>query len=139
MPLLRFLDVLLVLLTLPVALLLGAPVGGCLIGAGAWVLQRVIAEAVVERARASADVRTAVKLNVGALLVRAWLVALAVVVAGVAIGDRHGAAAAITILAAFSVYLVLSLLHRADVAAPASSDADTVAASHTRTGESLQP
>lgn len=113
MPVLRFLDVVLVLLTLPVALLLGAPAGGCLIGAGVWVAQRGIAEAVVRKAQASDDVRSAVKLNVGALLVRAWLVTLGVIAAGVGIGDDHGAAAALTVLAAFTVYLVLSLLSRA--------------------------
>ncbi|MGE4428183.1 MAG: hypothetical protein AB7G37_17155 [Solirubrobacteraceae bacterium] len=139
MPVFRLLDVVLVVLSLPVALLLGAPVGGCLLGAGAWVTQRVIAEVVVRKAQAAGDIRTAVKLNVGALLVRAWLVAVAIVVAGVAIGDRHGAAAAITVLAAFSVYLVLSLLSRAGADAPTPAGPDTVAASHTRTGESLQP
>ncbi|MDX8151426.1 hypothetical protein SK069_07475 [Patulibacter brassicae] len=122
MPALRFLDVVLVVLTLPVILLLGAPVGGCLIGAGVWVAQRAIAELAVRKAQSIGDVRSAVKINVAALLGRAWLVTVGVVVAGVGIGDDHGAAAALTVLAAFTAYLALSLVSRAaDGGTPTSS------------------
>lgn len=119
MPVLRFLDVVLVVLTLPVALLLGAPVGGCVIGVGVWVAQRAIAELTVRKAQSVSDVRAAVKLNAAALLGRAWLVTVGVIVAGVGIGDDHGAAAALTVLVAFTAYLALSFVSRAvDAGAP---------------------
>ncbi len=41
--LLQYLDVVLVVLATPVALVLGAPAFGLLIAAGAWLLQRVLA------------------------------------------------------------------------------------------------
>lgn len=112
MPSFRYLDVVLVVLALPIALLLGAPVGGCIIGTVVWAAQRVTAEAVDRRARAAGDVRTALKLNVGALLLRVWLVALGVVLSGVLIGDRHGVAAAVVVLGGMTAYLLMSVLGR---------------------------
>ena len=43
--LVRYLDVVLLAIATPVALALGAPALGFLVGAGAWLLQRVLAEA----------------------------------------------------------------------------------------------
>ncbi len=44
MVILRYLDVVLIAIAVPVALALGAPALGCAVGAGAWLLQRILAE-----------------------------------------------------------------------------------------------
>ena len=45
MVIVRYLDVVLVVVAVPVALALGAPTLGCAIGAGAWIVQRILAQA----------------------------------------------------------------------------------------------
>ena len=108
----RWLDVILVVLGAPFAILMGAPALGYLVGAAAWIVNRVIGAAVERRAQASTDVRKAVGLNLAALIARAWLVGLTILAVGLA-GDREdGLTAAILILAAFTLYFVTSLLSR---------------------------
>jgi hypothetical protein len=110
--LLRWLDVILVVLAAPFAILMGAPALGYLVGAAAWIVNRVIGAAVERRAQVSDDVRKAVGLNLVALIARAWLVGLTILAVGLA-GDREdGLTAAILVLAAFTVYFVTSLLSR---------------------------
>ena len=108
----RWLDVILVVLAAPFALLMGAPALGYVVGGAAWILSRVIGAAAERRAKASGDLRKSVGLNFGALIARTWLVGLTILAVGLA-GDREdGLTAAILVLAAFTVYLVTSLLSR---------------------------
>ena len=109
---LRWLDVILVVLGAPIAILMGAPALGYLVGAAAWIVNRAIGAAAERRAKAAADVRKAVGLNLGALIARSWLVGLTILAVGLA-GDREdGLTAAILVLAAFTIYFVTSLLSR---------------------------
>jgi hypothetical protein len=108
----RWLDVILVVLAAPFVVLMGLPVLGYVVGALAWIVNRVIGVAVERYARSSDDVRKAVGLNLGALIARAWLVGLTILAVGLA-GDREdGLTAAVLLLAAFTVYFVTSLLLR---------------------------
>jgi hypothetical protein len=108
----RWLDVILVVLAAPFALLMGAPALGYVVGAAAWIANRVIGAAVERRARASTDIRKTVGLNLAALIARSWLVGLTILAVGLA-GDREdGLTAAILVLAAFTLYFVTSLLSR---------------------------
>jgi hypothetical protein len=108
----RYLDVLLVLMAAPFVVLLGGPVLGYVAGAAAWIANRVLGVAVERYARGRTDVRTAVGLNVGALLGRAWLVGLTILAVGLA-GDREdGLMAALLLLVAFTVYFATSLILR---------------------------
>jgi hypothetical protein len=108
----RWLDVTLVVLAAPFAILMGAPALGYAVGAAAWILSRLIGAAAERRAKASGDLRTSVGLNLGALIARSWLVGLTILAVGLA-GDREdGLTAAILVLAAFTVYFVTSLLSR---------------------------
>jgi hypothetical protein len=101
--LLRYLDVVLMLIAIPVALLLGAPAFGLLVAAGAWLLQRILAHTDrrwIARNRAPGS---RLGLDVAESFGRIWLLAAAIVVAG-AVGNRSdGLAAALTIFAAYSV------------------------------------
>lgn len=108
----RLLDVALVIAALPIVLLLGAPAVGCIVASVVWIVQRVVAGIVDGRARAQQDPRAALKLNFVAMMVRVWAICLAIVLCGVAVDRADGAAAAITMLAAFTVYLAVTLLTR---------------------------
>jgi len=110
---LRFMDVALVVLTAPVAVLLGAPALGTLAGAAVWLVQRVAALALEREARRRDSVRAAVGLNLAGVIGRAWLVAITILAVGLAADREDGLAAAILILAAFTVYFATSLLANA--------------------------
>lgn len=107
---LRYLDVGLVVATAPVVALAGLPALGYALGAGAWVATRLAAEW-LER-RAGDDVATRVGYHVAGMMARVWIVVLAVVAARVAGGRDDGVMAAAIALAAFTVYLAMSLLIR---------------------------
>lgn len=108
----RWLDVILVVAAAPFALLMGAPALGYLVGAAGWIAARVIGHAVERRAKAAADVRTEVGLTLFSGLGRAWLVALAILVVGVAGERQDGLTAALLAFFAFTVYLATGFATR---------------------------
>jgi len=116
--LIRYLDVALVLLAAPFALLMGAPALGYAVGAAAWVVHRVIGLLLERRAR-DRDVRAALGLNLGGVIARTWLVGLTILAVGLAAEREDGLTAAIVLLAAFTVYFVISLLLRPHERQPA--------------------
>ena len=109
---LRYLDVLIVVLAAPFVVLTGLPVLGYVAGALAWLVQRAIAVAIEGRMRRQPDVRAAIGLGLGATLGRAWLVGLTILVVGLAGAREDGVMAAVLVLAAYTVYLVTSLILR---------------------------
>lgn len=112
MTLLRYLDVCLVLMTAPVVLAVSMPLVGYLIGAAAWLMTRLGAEALHGRAQGSRDVRVRAGLMVGVMMGRVWLVALAVILARYAGSKDDGIMAAVLVLAAFTVYFTMTLISR---------------------------
>lgn len=110
---LRFADVIVVVAAAPFVLLAGAPLLGYAVAAVAWTAQRLLAVAVEAKAKQADDVRRAVGLNVGALLARVWLLALAIVLVGV-LGDRdEGVAACVTALVALTIHFATGFVVRA--------------------------
>jgi hypothetical protein len=107
---LRFLDVGLIILGLPFVAVAGLPVLGYVVGAGAWIVQRIVGELVERRARAAEDPRTEIGLTVASIIARAWVVGLAIVAVGTAGSRDDGAMAAATVLAAFSIYFAMNVL-----------------------------
>ena len=116
----RWLDVVLLVISVPVLLLAGLPQLGVLIGAGAWVLNRVVGAFVESRARRAKDMRTQTGLLLGSTLGRAWLAGLTILAAGLAGEREDGLTAALLVLAAFTVYFVLSLILRPERKTPKS-------------------
>jgi len=97
------LDLILLVPGVALALALGAPAFGVLVGAGAWLLQRVVAVADRRAIVRAAEPGSRLGLNFIDAFARIWLLAGAIVVAG-ADGSRHdGLAAALVILAGYSV------------------------------------
>lgn len=107
MALIRYLDVVLVVIGAPVAVALGAPPVGCAIGAGAWILQRIVAAADRRWTESLREPRRRLGAHLFEGFARIWLLAIAIVVAGVAGGRRDGLAAAVVILCAYSVAFVI--------------------------------
>jgi hypothetical protein len=115
---LRYLDVTLVVLAAPVVLLAGAPVLGYAVGAGAWILQRIAAALVDRRAARATDPKTALGLGLASSMARSWLLALSILAVGLMAEREDGLTAAIVVLAAFTVYLAVSLILRASERKP---------------------
>ncbi len=106
---LRYLDVVLVVLATPVALALGAPVVGVVVSAAAWLMQRVLARA-GERWIAGRGDDARFGLNLVDGFGRIWLLAGAIVLAAVIGGRRDGLTAALLIFAAYSVAFAMRLV-----------------------------
>ncbi len=108
----RWLDVIGVLAATPFALLMGVPALGFVVGGAAWIVARLIGHVVERRAKAAANVRTEVGLTLFSGLGRAWLVAVAILVVGVAGAREDGLTAAVLAFAAFTVYLAVGFVVR---------------------------
>ncbi len=108
--LLRNLDVLLVVLAAPLALALGAPVLGYAIGAVAWVVQRILAHYDRRWLSREAAPRTQLGFNLFEAFGRIWLLAGAIVAAGIAGGRADGLTAALVIFGAYSLAFAVRVL-----------------------------
>jgi hypothetical protein len=107
----RYIDLLLVALALPVFLAAGLPLAGWAVGGGAWVAQRTLQEYLERRAGASKDPRAVVGLLAGSMIARGWFVAIAVFLVG--LGDNEaGLAAAVLVIALFTVYFTVRMILR---------------------------
>jgi hypothetical protein len=108
----RYLDVALIVLAAPFVVLMGGPVLGYVVGGSVWIASRFVAAAIERSARKSRSPRAQVGISFGVLMARAWLMAIAILVVGLA-GDREdGLMAALLALVAFSVYLATTLIIR---------------------------
>ena len=107
----RYLDVALVVLAAPFVLLLGLPVLGYLVGAGVWIVQRVL-EVVLDRASQRSDVRRAIGLKVASMIGRTWLIGIGILAVGLGAEREDGFTAAIVCLAAYTIHLATSLILR---------------------------
>jgi hypothetical protein len=110
MVILRYLDLVLVAVAAAPALALGAPALGYLVGAGVWILSRVIA--ITDRrllAGRASDDRALLALNLFEPFMRIFLLAGGIVVAGVAGHRADGLTAAVVIFGAYTIAFVVRL------------------------------
>ncbi len=106
---LRYLDIALVVLAVPVVWALGAPVVGVVVSASAWLIQRVLAHTDQHWiASRGADARFGLNLVDG--FGRIWLLAGAIVLAAVIGGRRDGLTAALVIFCAYSIAFAMRLI-----------------------------
>lgn len=102
-----YLDVLLILIVAaPALLLMGVPALGYAVGGGAWILGRVLTVPAERYIAALEGVRSKLAYGLGFSMARIWVMAGAIVVAGVAGSRADGLTAALVIFAAFSIYFV---------------------------------
>lgn len=112
LPLIAYLDVVLVLLCAPIALLTGVSAVGYGAGGGAWLVLRAVGLAVERAAGPSADARRQISLRMAYMLGRLFLLALAVILARHDGGQNGGLAALVVVVAAFTVQLATSAVSR---------------------------
>ncbi len=113
--LVRYADLALLALALPVFLLADWPMVGYAAAAGAWLLQRGILFAVERRVAVSlarGERRSAMGFTAASALGRVWLLTLAVLVVGLTAGDEDGLAAALLLVLLFTVQMATSALTR---------------------------
>lgn len=115
----RYVDVVLVIASLPLLLVPSMPRFGFALGAGGWIVIRFASELVKRRAWAARDTRARAALHLTAILGRVWLIALVILVARFAGGNADGIAAALVVLAAFTVELAISVALRGPFASGA--------------------
>jgi putative exporter of polyketide antibiotics len=97
---LRYADLGLLALALPVFVIAGWPLLGYLVAAGAWLLQHAVlfaADRRASRALREGDRRTALGVVAAATLGRVWLVALAILLVGLSEREAGLAAAVLTV------------------------------------------
>jgi hypothetical protein len=117
MTFIRFLDLALIVFALPLIVAADAPLIGYGVGAAGWLTARLSGE-VLDRRAQRVDPRTGIGLRVAGMMGRAWIVAVAVVVASL-VGERRDAvAAALLALAAFTVYFALSIAFQRNATRP---------------------
>jgi len=108
---LRYLDLVLLVLALPVFVLGGLPLLGYAAGAVAWLVQRAIQVVLSRKAAESDDPRTVVGIAAGSMIGRGWLVALTIFAAGMVDNDA-GLAAAVLVIVLFTAYFTVSMIMR---------------------------
>jgi hypothetical protein len=108
----RYLDFAALALAFPVFILADFPIGGYLVGGGAWIVQRAVQVWIQRKATASRDPRKIVGLLAASMIGRGWFCAIAIFLAGI-IGDNDtGLAAAVLIVMLFTVYFGIGMVLR---------------------------
>jgi hypothetical protein len=108
---LRYLDIVVLIIALPVFLIGGLPMLGYVAGGGIWVVQRAIQLYANKKAVEADDPRTTVGIAAGSMIGRGWLVALTIFAAGLKDEDA-GLAAAVLVIVLFTVYFTVSMILR---------------------------
>src|SRR5205807_1521574 len=111
MPMLRYMDVVLISAAAPILLLMGVPAVGYGVGAGAWFLVRLIGAA-TERYAATGSANQALTIRLVFMISRLFLLALTVVLVRQGSGRDAGLTALLVIVFAFSVALATEMLTR---------------------------
>lgn len=110
MSLAKYFDVVAVIVGVAVAIALQAPVFGTLMGAGGWILQRAVQMADRSVISRRLEPRRQLAANLGEAFGRIWLLAIVIIIAGVAGHRADGLAAAIVIFGAYTLFFVARLL-----------------------------
>lgn len=111
MPLLRYFDLVLLALALPVFLLAGFPMLGYAAGAAAWLLQRLAQVRLDRAARETDDLRRVAGITAGSMVGRGWFTALTIFAAGLVENDA-GLSAAVLVIVLFTAYFTVTLVMR---------------------------
>jgi hypothetical protein len=107
---LTYVDIVLVLVVAVPALALGAPELGYIVGAAAWIVQRIASVEIDRRLEAVTELRRRLGLGVVSSMVRVWLLAVTIMAVGVAGSRADGLTAALVIFGAFSIHFGQSAL-----------------------------
>jgi hypothetical protein len=109
---LRYLDVVLVVLGAPILILIGVSAAGYAAGGGAWLLLRALGVGMERYLGGVTDPRREISLRLAYLIARVFLLALAIILVRRGDGKDAGLAALAVIVFAFTVQLAVSFLQR---------------------------
>lgn len=107
----RYLDIVVLAISLPVFLVAGWPMAGWAVAAGAWLIQRGVQIYTTRRAAAADDPRTTVGVLAGSMIGRGWFVAIAIFLVGVN-DNAAGLAAAVLVVVLFTIYFTVGMILR---------------------------
>jgi hypothetical protein len=110
--LLRYFDVVLVVIAAPILLLIGVSPAGYGIGAGAWIALRAVGVAVDRYASGVRELGRSTGIRLGYMLGRLFALAIAVVLVRKGYGQGAGLACLAVVVAAFTAQLVVSAITR---------------------------
>jgi hypothetical protein len=108
----RNMDIGLLLAALPIFLLGDLPIAGWAVGAGGYVVQRIVRDVLANQARKSDDPRSVAGILVASMLARGFLIALVLLGVGLAVSNKAGLCAAVLFLAAFTISFGMGLALR---------------------------
>jgi hypothetical protein len=108
---LRYLDLAVLALALPIFVAADLPLLGWAGAAFGWLLQRLIQHLIETRARASDDPRTVAGLLTGSMIARGWIVAGSIFAVGMSEREA-GLSAAILAITLFTFYFTGQLIGR---------------------------
>jgi len=111
MPVLRYLDLVILALALPVFVATGLPMLGYGAAAAAWLIQRLAQLRLERAARDSEDLRRVAGITAGSMIGRGWFTALTIFAAGLKDNDA-GLSAAVLVIVLFTAYFTVTLVMR---------------------------
>jgi hypothetical protein len=112
MTVVRYLDLVVLAIALPVFVFAGFPMLGYLTGAVCWLAQRGLQVWAERKAAAASDnPKKSVGILAGSIIGRGWLVALTIFAVGLSNNDA-GLAAAVLVIALFTVYFTVNMILR---------------------------
>ena len=119
--LLKYADLALIAIALPVFLITGLPLLGWAGAAIGWTGQRLIQALIEAKASKTDDTRSFFQLMAGSIIGRSWFLVISIMTVGL-IQDRAGLTAAVMSAILFTAYLVITLVTRENPAEPPQAD-----------------
>ena len=112
MSLLRYGDVVLLVVAAPIMILIGVSAVGYAVGAGAWIVLRLVGVPIERLAAGTKEPGRQIGFRLGYMLARLFLLALAVILVRKGSGQDAGLTALAVIVFAFTVQLAISAVTR---------------------------
>jgi hypothetical protein len=112
MLLLRYFDVVVLVVAAPVMIAIGVPADGYGIAAGAWIALRAVGVGVERAADSMHDQRSEISLRLGYMLGRLFTLAVVIILVRRDVSKDAGLTALAVIVFAFTVQLALSAINR---------------------------
>jgi hypothetical protein len=109
---LRYLDVVLIVLAAPIMILIGVSAAGYAVGAGAWIVLRALGIPVERLAVETKEPGRQIGIRLGYMLARLFLLAVAVILVRKGSGQDAGLTALVVVVFAFTVQLAVSAINR---------------------------
>jgi hypothetical protein len=113
--LIKYLDLVLLAIALPVFLIAGLPVLGWAGAAIGWTGQRLIQRVIETKAARTDDTRGFFQLMAGSIIGRSWFLVISIITVGL-IEQQAGLTAAVLSAIVFTCYLVVTLVTRPQAA-----------------------